>query len=71
MTVEPQVSMWINIVLAIAGALSAASSLLTPLFGEGNTHMIVAVCGLLVAVLGSVKTVLHASSSPQPGPLAK
>jgi uncharacterized membrane protein YeaQ/YmgE (transglycosylase-associated protein family) len=71
MQVDPKISMWLNIVVAVLGALMGASAQLTTIFGQGKAQAIISLCGLVVAVVGAVNSALHGVSSAQSGPLAK
>ncbi len=69
--INPKVSTWINLAISILGFLVTASAVLTPVFGEGTTHTIVAVSGLVLGFLGAINTALHGVSAPVAGPLVK
>jgi hypothetical protein len=71
MQIDPKVSMWLNIVLAVLGALMGASAQLTTIFGQGQAQAIISICGLVVAVVGSINSALHSVSSADAGPAAK
>lgn len=70
MSVDPKISAWINIIIALLGATGALSGDLTNIFGSGTAQHIVTVAGAAAAVLGTVNTALHGLSSAQAGPIA-
>jgi hypothetical protein len=69
MSIDPKISMWLNIAVSVLGFLTGASAQLTDIFGQGETQKIVALCGLAVGLLGSINTALHGASSAQAGPM--
>jgi hypothetical protein len=69
MQIDPKVSMWIMIAMAVMGVLAASGAQLTELFGTGVAQKIVTADGLTLAIVGAVAGVLHGYSSPVPGPL--
>ena len=68
MQIDTKISMYLNIALAVLGALAASSAQLTTLFGQGEAQAIISLCGLFVGVLGAINAGLHGYSSPAPGP---
>lgn len=71
MQIDPKVSMWLNIVMAVLGAVMGAGAQLTTIFGQGQAQAIISLSGLIVAVVGSINGALHSVSSPDAGPAAK
>ena len=69
--ISPKASMWINLIIALLGALVGAGAELTPIFGSGVTSQILAFAGLAMTVLGAINTALHGVSAPTAGPVAK
>jgi len=68
---NPTTSMWVNIAATVIAALVGCSAEFTDLFGESHAKRIMAGVGLAGVVIGAVNTALHATSTNQPGPLAK
>ena len=68
---NPNVSMWVNIGVTICSGLTGAAAVFADLFGEGPAKKIVAGISLAGIVIGAVNAGLHATSTSQPGPLAK
>lgn len=71
MNIDPKTSMIINLIIAVLGVLAGAGAYFTTMFGQSTGQAIVGTLGLVLAVLGAVNGVLHASSSPVAGPIAK
>lgn len=69
MTIDPKVSMWLNIIAAVIGALAGAGAEWTTLFGQGAAQEIVTIAGLAVSVISAVNIGLHGVSSTTSGPL--
>lgn len=69
MQIDPKISMWVNIVVAVLGAVVGAGAQLTVIFGQGRAQAIVSICGLLLTIGGSVNAALHGVSSSNSGPL--
>lgn len=68
---NPTISMWLNIAVSVASALTGAAALFSDLFGEGPAKKIVAAVSLGSLVISAVNAGLHSTSAPQPGPLSK
>lgn len=67
-TLDPAISMYINIIVSVVGGLSTAGATLTDLFGTGPAQKIIAGAGLASLVFGSVNAALHGYSPPTAGP---
>jgi|HubBroStandDraft_5_1064220.scaffolds.fasta_scaffold547666_2 hypothetical protein len=70
MNIDPKTSMILNIVIAVLGVLAGAGAYFTTIFGQQMGQTVVMTIGLVLAVLGAINGVLHASSTSEPGPLA-
>ena len=68
MSVDPKVSMWLNVLVSVVAALTGATAMFTDLFGQGPAQKVAAGLGLAGLVLGAVNTTLHAYSAPVSGP---
>ncbi len=66
---DPKVSMYINLTLAILGVLAAGSAAETTLFGGGLTQKIVAGAGMGVSLLSAINIALHGYSASASGPM--
>jgi hypothetical protein len=62
--------MFINIAIAVLGAIVASTAELTTIFGEHETQIIVAAGGIALGVIAAINGVLHGYSPPIAGPLA-
>ena len=71
MQVSPKVSMWINLIVVLLGALAGAGAQLTPIFGTGVASQIISYSSFAVSVLGLFNTALHGVSAPVAGPITK
>mgnify|MGYP003345537742 CR=1 FL=1 len=71
MTIDPKISMWLNIIAAVLSAVVGATAQLTTLFGQGKAQAIVSLCALVLTVIGAINGALHGLSGPQAGPIAK
>lgn len=71
MNVSPNVSVGINIGLAVLGVVTASSGYFTDMFGGRVSAEIVETAGFSAAILGSVNGALHAFSAPMAGMWAK
>ena len=69
MTISPKVGMWLSIVLAIISYLAGAGSLLTTIFGEHTTVILLACMTLVLGAGNTVNAVLHMIPSAS-GPVA-
>jgi hypothetical protein len=67
---NPTLSMWLNIAVSVASALTGAAALFSDLFGEGTAKKIVACVSLGSLIISAINTGLHATSTAQAGPLA-
>lgn len=65
--ISPNVSLGINIGLAVLGVIAGSSSYFTDMFGNHVSAQIVETAAFSVAVFSSVNVVLHAYSSPKAG----
>jgi len=65
--IDPKVSMYLNIVGLVVGVLSMAGWW-GDLFGD---HRAAIITGVMTTAVTAINVVLHAYSSPQPGPAAK
>jgi len=68
MVISPRLSMWINVIVAIAAAIAGGAINLTDILPAGEAHSVVSWCAFTVAVYGVANGVLHGYSSPQAGP---
>lgn len=64
MTIDPRVGFWFSIVAAVVSVFGAAGAQYTTLFGQDTSVKILAVIGLVSAVINSINAVLHAIPSP-------
>jgi predicted transcriptional regulator len=62
MTIDPKISMWLNAVLSIIGAVAGLGG-----FDIKN----LTVAGVVTAILAAVNAVLHGVSAPVAGPIVK
>jgi hypothetical protein len=69
MELDPKLSMWINIWIAMLGVIVASTAALTTIFGNATAQIVVAVAGIALAALGAVNGVLHGYAAPGAGPL--
>ncbi len=69
MKLDPKLSMWINVWIAVLGVIVASTAALTTIFGTATAQIVVAVAGIALAALGAVNGVLHGYSAPAAGPL--
>lgn len=69
MSVNPKISMWLNVLASVVAALTGATAMFTDLFGQGPAQKVIAGIGLAGLVLGAVNTTLHAYSAPASGPM--
>lgn len=67
---NPSTSTYINIAIAVLGAVAAAGAYFTSMFGQQTAQMIVGTAGFVLAMLGAVNGAMHAVSTATPGPLA-
>jgi len=67
---NPTISMWLNIAVSVASALTGAAALFSDLFGEGPAKKIVAAVSLGSLVISAVNAGLHSTSTTQAGPLS-
>lgn len=67
--IDPKVSAWINLIVAVLSSLAGAGALLTPVFGSSVTATIVAVAAFAVSILAGLNSALHGVSAPVAGPL--
>ena len=68
---NPTVSMWLNIAVSVASALTGAAALFSDLFGDGPAKKIVAGISLASLIVSAINAGLHSTSSSAPGPLNK
>ena len=69
MQISPNVSMWINAIIAVLAAIAGGAISLTDLVPPGPAHLIMSWSAFIVSVYGVINAVLHGASSSQPGPL--
>ena len=69
LSIPPQVSMWLNIVMAAAGGIGGISPGVVA--GSPAAQATVQVAGLTMVLLSALNGWLHATSSATPGPLGK
>lgn len=67
MSISPSVALWINIVLAIANAITTGGLSFAGIISPSTAAQIVAIAGTVQVILS---TIMHALSSAQAGPLA-
>lgn len=64
MNLDPRISFWLNIVVALAGFLAASSTQVSELFGPNVANIMAKSSALLVGFVGAINAVLHALPAP-------
>jgi hypothetical protein len=65
MTINPMVGVWLNVLVAVLGALAGLTQELTTLFGQHGATIVVAATLIALAVVNAVLHSIPSKSTPE------
>lgn len=69
MSVDPKISMWLNIVIAVLAGIAGGTISLSNVMPPDTARVVVGYATFMTSLFGIINAVLHGTSAPNAGPL--